>query len=142
MVKAVASTPYSIGYVGGSYFRDVAAARVGIATLKNQAGAFVPPTPQNVRAAAAQLGSRTPRDERLSLVFAPGGDAYPLVNYEYAIVAVKQPDPATAAALRDFLLWAIATGKGNDQRSLDRLRFATLPEYVRALSDAQIRQIE
>jgi phosphate transport system substrate-binding protein len=141
MVRAVAATPYSIAYVGGSFFREVAAARLGTATLKNQAGNFVAPNPQTVRAAAAELGTRTPRDERLSLVFAPGADSYPLVNYEYAIVAAKQPSPAIAAALRSFLLWTIGAGEGNDQRALDALHFTTLPEYVRALSDAQIRQI-
>jgi phosphate transport system substrate-binding protein len=64
-----------------------------------------------------------------------------LVNYEYAIVPAKQADPATAAALRDFLLWTIDEGHGNDQKVLDPLHFASLPEYVRALSDAQIRKI-
>jgi phosphate transport system substrate-binding protein len=141
MVKAAAATPYSVAYVGGSYFREIAAAHLGVAALKNQAGSFVDANPRSIRLAAAVLGSRTPQDERLSLVFAPGADSYPLVNYEYAIVAAKQPNPATAAALRDFLLWAIGAGEGNDQRELDPLHFVTLPEYVRALSDAQIRKI-
>jgi phosphate transport system substrate-binding protein len=141
MVKAAAATPYSIAYIGGSFFRELAAARLATATLKNQAGNFVTSNPDTVRAAAADLGSRTPRDERLSLVFAPGAESYPLVNYEYAIVAARQPNSATAAALRAFLLWAIDAGKGNDQRGLDPLHFTALPEYVRALSDAQIRRV-
>jgi phosphate transport system substrate-binding protein len=141
MVKAVAATPYSIAYIGSSFMDDVAAARLGTATLKNQAGKFVAPTPQSVLVAAAALNARTPKDERLSLVFAPGDNSYPLVNYEYAIVAMKQPNPATAEALRRFLLWAIGSGAGNAPKTLDPLHFATLPEYVRALSDAQIREI-
>ena len=141
MVKTLAATPYGIAYVGGSFFGQVAGAHLGTAMLKNQAGNFVSPNPSNVRVAAAALDTRTPKDERLSLVFAPGANSYPLVNYEYAIVAAKQPDPATAAALRNFLLWAIDDGHGNDQKLLDPLHFATLPEAVRALSDAQIRKI-
>jgi phosphate transport system substrate-binding protein len=141
MVNAVAATPDAIGYVGGSFFASIAAARLGTATLKNQAGNFVAPNPGTVAAAARDLSSRTPRDERLSLVFAPGAGAYPLVNYEYAIVAVKQPNPETAAALRDFLLWTIGSGGGNEPRRLDPLHFTALPEDARALSDAQIRQI-
>jgi phosphate transport system substrate-binding protein len=142
MVKAAATTPYAIAYIGGSFFREIAAARLGTAVLKNQAGNFVAASPATIRAAAAELGARTPRDERLSLVFAPGAHSYPLVNYEYAIVAQKQPNPVTAAALRAFLLWTIGSGEGNDQKALDPLHFVTLPEYVRALSDAQIRKIE
>jgi len=141
MVKTLAATPYGIAYVGSSFANQIAAAHLGIAALKNQAGSFVEPNPSTVRFAAAQLSSRTPADERLSLVFAPGGEAYPLVNYEYAIVAAKQPDPATAVALRTFLLWTIGEGQGNEQHLLDPLHFATLPESVRALSDAQIRKI-
>jgi phosphate transport system substrate-binding protein len=141
MVKVLAATPYAIAYVGGSFFAEIAAAHLGTAMLRNEAGKFVAPSPRNVRSAAAELNSRTPKDERLSLVFAPGADSYPLVNYEYAIVAAKQPDAATAGALRDFLLWTIDAGRGNDQQLLDPLHFTTLPEFVRALSDAQIRLI-
>jgi phosphate transport system substrate-binding protein len=141
MVKILAATPYGIAYIGSSFSEQVAAARVGVAALKNQAGNFVAASPETVRVAAAGLSSRTPKDERLSLVFAPGAQAYPLVNYEYAIVAARQRDPATAAALRDFLLWTITQGEGNQQNLLSPLHFATLPEFVRALSDAQIREI-
>jgi phosphate transport system substrate-binding protein len=141
VVKALAATPYGLAFVGSSFFREVAAAHLGTATLKNAAGNFVAATPQTVRSAAAALAARTPPDERLSLVFAPGAQSYPLVNYEYAVVSAKQSNPETASALREFLLWAIGDGQGNDQTALDPLHFATLPESVRALSDAQIRKI-
>jgi hypothetical protein len=61
------------------------------------------PTKEAVQAAAACLGSRTPPDERLCIAFAPGEDAYPLINYEYAIVSTKQAAPATAAAIMPML---------------------------------------
>jgi hypothetical protein len=38
------------------------------------------PTPESIAVAAASLGPRTPADERLTLVNAPGANAYPLVN--------------------------------------------------------------
>jgi phosphate transport system substrate-binding protein len=141
MVKVLTATPYGIAYIGASLTGQIALAHLGTAMLKNQAGKFLAPSPATVRVAAAELSPRTPKDERLSLVFAPGADSYPLVNYEYAIVATKHPDPATAAALRDFLLWAVGERQGNDQNVLDQLHFATLPELIRALSEVQIRQI-
>ena len=64
--------------------------------LENQAGKFLLPTPATVTAAAAALTPRTPPDERLTLVFAPGPDSYPLINYEYAVVSTKQPNPQMA----------------------------------------------
>lgn len=142
MVKTLAATPYGIAYIGGSFFREVAAAHLGTAMLKNESGKFVSPNPHTVQAAAAQLNARTPKDERLSLVFAPGDESYPLVNYEYAIVAAKQSNPALASALRAFLLWTIDDARGNQARVLDPLHFAALPEYVRALSEEQIQKIQ
>jgi phosphate transport system substrate-binding protein len=109
--------------------------------LKNESGVFVLPTIKSVSAAAAVLGPRTPADERLSLVFAPGADSYPLITYEYAVVSTKQADPTTAAAIREFLTWTIATCQGNAEKTLEAVRFIALPEYIRALSQAQVEKI-
>jgi phosphate transport system substrate-binding protein len=141
MIETAKRTPYSVAYIGVSLFREIAAAGLGTAQLKNQAGNFVLPTAATVGAAAAVLGPRTPADERLSLVFAPGADSYPLVNYEYAIVSTKQPDAATAAAMRTFLLWTVEQCSGNSPKTLSAVRFIPLPEYIRALSDAQLEKI-
>ena len=101
-----------------------------------------PPTPPtaDTAAAAAALGPRTPADERLTLVNAPGVNAYPLINYEYAIVSVKQPNPETAAALRRFLLWAIAPDEANE-KYLAAAHFIPLPAHIWVLSHDQIEAI-
>ena len=103
MVRALQSTSYSIGYVGISYSAEIAANKLGTAMLKNEAGQFVMPSRKSIVAGAASLGVRTPPDERLSLIFAPGDQSYPLVNYEYVVVSTKQASPEVAAALRRFL---------------------------------------
>jgi phosphate transport system substrate-binding protein len=141
MVKAIAANPYSVGYVGISFSH--AAGQAGIATvvLKNQDGNFVHPTPASISAAAAVLDPRTPADERLSLVDAPGKDSYPLVNYEYAVVSTRQPDAATADAMRRFLLWSIAVDGGNQAKFIDAVGFIPLPDFIRALSEKQIGRI-
>jgi phosphate transport system substrate-binding protein len=141
MVQALQSTPYSIGYVGVSFSDKLAAAQLGTAALKNGAGEFVLPTKETITAGAASLGPRTPADERLSLVFAPASGAYPLVNYEYAVVSTKQADPATAAALRRFLLWSIVPSETNEAY-LDTVHFIPLPPHTWELSQAQIQSIK
>jgi phosphate transport system substrate-binding protein len=103
MVQATQKTAYSVAYIGVSYSAEIAKAGLGTAWLKNQADNFLLPTKEAVQAAAAGLGPRTPPDERVCIAFAPGEDAYPLTNYEYAVVSTKQADAATAAALRKFL---------------------------------------
>jgi phosphate transport system substrate-binding protein len=142
MVAVLAATPYSIGYVGISYAGQAAKAGLGAAMIQNQAGKFLLPTPQSIADAAAQLDPRTPAYERISLIFAPGDDSYPLINYEYAVVSKRQPDAATASALRSFLQWAIAETGGNDAKYLAPAGFIPLPDFIRGLSEAQIQEIQ
>jgi phosphate transport system substrate-binding protein len=141
MVKTIQATPYSIGYVGVSFSDAIAAAELGTAALKNNDGQFVLPTRKSIAAGAAALGPRTPPDERLTLAFAPGGTSYPLVSYEYAVVSKHQKDPATAAALRQFLLWCIEPSE-DKATILDRVHFIPLPPHTWELSQAQIQMIQ
>ena len=141
-LQALAATPYSIGYVGISYAGQIAKAGLGTAMVENQAGKFLLPTPQSIADAAAQLDPRTPPYERISLVFAPGDNSYPLINYEYAVVSKSQPDAATAGAVRAFLRWAISATGGNNEKYLGPVGFIPLPDFIRGLSEAQIKEIK
>jgi phosphate transport system substrate-binding protein len=142
VVKALAETPYTIGYVGISYGKEIAKAKLGTAMIKNQAGKFLLATPHSIADAAAELDPRTPPYERISLVFAPGDDSYPLINYEYAVVSKSQPSVATAHALRHFLLWAISETGGSSKNYLEPVGFISLPDFIRGMSQAQIAQIK
>ncbi|MHB8141501.1 MAG: phosphate ABC transporter substrate-binding protein PstS [Vulcanimicrobiaceae bacterium] len=141
MLQTCKATPYSIAYIGVSFLNETNKAGLGYARLKNRAGRFVLPTTQTVNAAAATLVSRTPRDERISLVFAPGANSYPIINYEYAIVNPKQANPATAKELREFLNWAIDGNGGQKPYYLDQVHFRPLPASIVKLSRSQIASI-
>jgi phosphate transport system substrate-binding protein len=141
MIKALAGSPYSVGYVGVSYADDLTKAGLGTVQIKNQNGKFLLPTAQTVADAAAELDQRTPPYERISLAFAPGDNSYPLIAYEYALVSKTQPDAATAKALRDFLNWMISPVGGNATKYLDAVHFIALPDFVRAMSEDQIKEI-
>jgi phosphate transport system substrate-binding protein len=141
VLQTVQKTPYSITYIGVSFHNEIGEAGIGTAMLKSYSGEFLLPTPDTIASAAASLGPRTPTDERLSLVNAPGANAYPLINYEYAIVSTKPPNPATAAALRKFLLWAIAPDETNDKYLADA-HFIALPAHIWVLSHDQIQLIK
>jgi phosphate transport system substrate-binding protein len=142
MLKAIAGTPYSIGYIGISFSHAADEAGLAMALLKNQAGKFVHPSAETIAAAASVLDPRTPPDERLSLVDAPGEQSYPLVNYEYAVVSTRQPGTATADAIRRFLLWSIAVDGGNQPKYLNPVGFIPLPDFIRAMSEKQIGRID
>jgi phosphate transport system substrate-binding protein len=141
VIDLLGRTPYGIAYIGGSFADEIAKVELETAVLQNESGEFVTPTKETITAAAASLTPRTPADERLTLAFAPGAKAYPLINYEYAIVQEHQKDPATAAALRDFLLWTVMPFNGTQASYLDPVHFIALPTPIRALTEAQIAKI-
>jgi phosphate transport system substrate-binding protein len=142
MVQTIARTPYAVGYVGASF--EDAANKAGLITamLENQEGKFLLPSAATITAAAAELTPRTPADERLTLVFAPGADSYPLINYEYAVVSDKQPNAQTAAAISKFLMWCISPYGGSSASFLDPVHFIALPTAIRARSEIQIAKIQ
>jgi phosphate transport system substrate-binding protein len=141
VLQRLQQTPYAISYLGVSYHAEIAKAELGTALLKSYSGEFLLPTPETIAAAAASLGPRTPPDERLTLVNAPGKNAYPLVNYEYAIVSTKQADPDIAKAIKRFLLWAIAPDETNEKYLADA-NFIPLPAHIWVMSHDQIETIK
>ncbi len=141
IVNLLSKVPYSIGYIGVSFQDKVKAANLGTAMVRSFSGQFLLPTPQTMTAAAASLTPRTPEDERLSLINAPGEDCYPLVNYEYAMVRAKQKDPATADALRRFLLWATVPDEMN-RNILAANNLIPLPAHIWAKTYDQVERIQ
>ena len=141
MVQACGQTPHSIAYIGISFHAQIAKAGLGTVSLGNRAGNFVLPTPETVGAAASALEGKTPPDERISLIFAPGANSYPIINYEYAIVNQKQRSPEIATAVRDFLTWAVDPSGGNAPEFLKVVEFLPLPPKIADLSKTQIAKI-
>jgi phosphate transport system substrate-binding protein len=142
MVNASKGTPYSIAYIGISFKNATALAGLGVAELKNRDGKFVLPNHTTVTAAVNEMLAKTPADGRLGLIFAPGAQSYPIINYEYAIVKKQQPNADTAKALREFLTWAINPKGGNAPDYLQAVGFVALPEPIVKLSEKQIQQIK
>ena len=87
------------------------------------------------------MAPETPPDERISLIYAPGGQSYPIINYEYAIVKAQQPSADIAKAVKDFLGWAIDPKGGNAPQYMKSVGFVALPETILTLSNYQINLI-
>ena len=127
VVKTLAETPYAIGHVGISYAGGIGKADLAPAMIKNQSGKFLLPTPQTIAAGAAKLDPRTPPYERISLVFAPGDDSYPLVNDEYVVVSKTQPVSSAVSARRRSTRSGERLCKARSQ-SIDRRKRCRLPD--------------
>jgi phosphate transport system substrate-binding protein len=141
MINTASSAAYSIAYVGISYAARAHAAGLGVAALQNRSGAFVLPTVEATSATAESMASHVPSDGRLSLIDTAAPEAYPLVNFVYAIVKDQQKKRGVAAALRAFLSWVVAPDKGNDPALLAQVNFAPLPARVRDIALRQISTI-
>jgi len=139
MVSGCRATVGCVAYIGISYLSAALAAGLGEAQLANTLGQYELPTPATISAAVSSFVSSTPGNETISMVDGPAPGGYPIVNYEYAIVSVRQPSAAAARDLKTFLHWAITTGNG--AQYLDTVRFQPLPGPVVSLCDAQIARI-
>jgi phosphate transport system substrate-binding protein len=141
MVNASKGSPYSIAYIGISFKNATDSAGLGEAELENKDGKFVLPDDGTVGAAVKQMSSKTPADERVSLIFAPGAQSYPIINYEYAIVKEQQANADTASELKAFLNWAISPTGGSAEHYMKAVGFVALPKAIQDLSGKQINKI-
>ncbi len=141
MVNASKGTPYSIAYIGISFKNATDSAGLGEAELENKDGKFVLPDAKTVGAAVKEMSAKTPPDERVSLIFAPGAESYPIINYEYAIVKGQQPSADVAKALKGFLTWDIDPKGGSTEHYMKAVGFVPLPAAIVKLSEKQIDAI-
>jgi phosphate transport system substrate-binding protein len=121
----VQQTPGAIGYVELAY-----ASRTGLpaALLGNAAGNFVAPTVESITAAAAGVADTLSptSDFRISIVNAPGANAYPIVSFTWILVYERHADAERGRKLVDFLMWAVTEG----QQYAAPLHYAPLPAQI------------
>jgi phosphate transport system substrate-binding protein len=141
MVNACKGTPYSVAYIGISYKKATDSAGLGEALLENRSGHFVLPDVRTVQAAVEATASKTPKDERISLIFAPGAESYPIINYEYAILNSRQSSQETATAVREFLGWGLSPSGGSAQRFMKAVSFVPLPNAISKMSQEQLAKL-
>jgi phosphate transport system substrate-binding protein len=121
----VKQMPGAIGYVELAYAKQNGLA---FASIQNASGRFVAPTIESVTAAAAGAASSLPADTdyRISIVNAPGEDAYPISSFTYLLVYANQRDAKKGKALVDFLKWYLVKG----EPSAASLDYAPLPPSI------------
>lgn len=133
----VKQTPGSIGYVELAYAKQN---RLAFASMQNASGAFVAPSIESVTAAAsgamAALGANS--DYRVSVVNAPGADAYPISSLTWLLVYQRQPDATKGRHLVDFIRWALTDG----QQSAPSLDYAPLPGTLTGQLRTRLDQIQ
>lgn len=132
----VKQMPGSIGYVELAYAKQNGLA---YASIRNAAGSFVAPTIESVTAAAAGAASSLPADTdyRISIVDAPGADAYPISSFTYLLVYANQSDRKKGDALLGFMRWYLREG----EKSAASLDYAPLPPAIVAQLEQRLGTI-
>lgn len=126
----------AIGYVELAYAKQNG---LSFASVQNAAGSFVPPSIESVTAAAAGAAADLPAntDYRISIVNAPGNDAYPISSFTYLLVYQNQPDSEKGEKLVNFLRWYLREG----EQSAASLDYAPLPPAIVAQLEQRIGAI-
>ena len=132
----VKQTPYTIGYVELAYARQN---KLPYALMQNPAGKYVDATIESVTAAAAGALTKLPpsTDYRISIVNAPGPDAYPISSFTWLLVYKNQADAVKGKKLVGFLKWMLHDGQ-TETASLD---YAPLPTSLIKQLDARVATI-
>ncbi|HXL87314.1 MAG TPA: phosphate ABC transporter substrate-binding protein PstS, partial [Gemmatimonadaceae bacterium] len=133
----VKQTPGAIGYVELAYAKQN---KLPIAAVKNKAGKFVIASVPAVTAAAAGVANTLPAntDFRVSVVDAPGPDAYPISSFTWILAYQHQRDSVKGKKLVDFLNWALTYGEP-EAPSLD---YGPLPSEMTPKVKAKVATID
>jgi phosphate transport system substrate-binding protein len=138
MVTGCKDNPGCVAYIGISYKAKTTAAGLGEAEVANGAGQYEVPDSATIAAAAASF-STIPTDGTISLINSGASGAYPIINYEYAIVNSSQSNAATAQDVKALLYWVITAG--NSGKYLSQVGFQPLPSAALTVSEALIGKI-
>ena len=118
----VKQTSGALGYVELAYAKQN---NLPATLIKNAAGSFIEPSTETITAAASGVAEKLPpnTDYRISIVNAPGANAYPISSFTWILAYANQRDGVKGKKLVDFLRWALTDG----EREATPLNYAPLP---------------
>ena len=133
VAQIVKSTKGAIGYVDLS---DAKASGLKWASIKNQAGKFVDPTPEAVSAAGDGIEVK---DNLIFLAINAKGDAaYPITAQSWCMAYAKQADKAKGEAVKAYFKFMVTDA----QTLLPEIDFAPIPKSLQDKALAQIEKIQ
>jgi len=143
VAQYVQSTPYSIGYVELAYALQNS---MTVCQLQNPAGNYVAPSLASATASAASLPSGLPAGsgswESVSILNAPGAQAYPIVNPTYMLVykelnVVPGMTLDKATQIVQYIWYVVHDG----QAQAGPLQYASLPSNLVTIDETTLNSI-
>jgi phosphate transport system substrate-binding protein len=130
LIKQTAGT---IGYVEYGYAMG---AKLPMATLQNQAGKFVAPSPESGSAALGQV--MLPANLRAFVTDPTGDSSYPIVTFTWWLCHTQYTKPGVADAIKALANWSLTDG----QKLAPGLGYLPLPANVVAKVQAAVNTIK
>jgi phosphate transport system substrate-binding protein len=136
VLRAVQQQPGAIGYLELSYARQAA---LPVASIQNQAGEFVVPSPASAAVAIDAFTDELARDLRAPVVNPPASakGAYPISGLTYVLIPRDDRTVGEQRAFRDFIAYALSQG----QDSAVELSYTRLPCPVEQKSQTLLTQL-
>ncbi len=123
VARLVQQTPNAIGYVELIYAIQN---QLNYAAVRNPAGQFVKASLDSIIAAVPDTSLGRTRDSSLSILNAPGRNAYPISAFTWILVPAHSSDARKREAILQFLRWMLTSG----QKECEALGYGPLPRRI------------
>ena len=133
VAQIIKATPGAIGYVD---YATAKASGLAFASIKNQAGSYIAPSPTSASAAASHVTVKP--NLTFSAIWAPGAESYPITYQSWDLVYQTQSSATTAKALQAWIGYLIGSSA---QGLLPGLGYAEVPANIATMSQAQLSKI-
>jgi len=136
VLRGVQQQPGTIGYLELSYARQ---AGLPVASIQNQAGEFVVPSPGSAALAINAFADALAQDLRAPVVNPPASakGAYPISGLTYVLIPQDDRTVGEQRAFRDFIAYALSQG----QDSAGELSYTKLPASIEQKSQTLLTQL-
>jgi len=111
------------------------ASSLSFASVQNESGAYVAPSPASASAAAS--GATVASNLTFAAAWASGASAYPITYQSWDLVYAQQASASDAALLKAYLGYLLGPG----QQLLGSLGYAPLPSSLDQMAVSQLSQI-
>ena len=132
----VKQTPGGIGYVELSYAKEN---NLPVASIRNQAGSWVEPSPAATTAAINAFANDLAKDVRTPIVDPPASakDAYPIAGLTFLLIPKQGKDANKSQTLKEFVQYIITQG----QDQAESLFYAKLPDNLQQQDQNLLSQV-
>ena len=134
--ELINQTAGMIGYAELSYAKQN---NLPVASIQNQAGAFIVPSPASATAAVEAFSEAVTKDARTPIVNPPASakDAYPISGLSFFLVRKDETDPGQQKAVKEFIAYAI----GDGQAAAEGLSYAKIPTALQQRDQALLDEL-